>query len=222
MLRDAADDDETGAVSTVDSYAHCEALVRAADKDRFLASLFAPAERRRHLFALYAFNAEIARVREVVRTPIAGEIRLQWWRDALEASAPSEVRANPVADALIDTIAACRLPVEPLLALIEARSFDLYDDPMPTLDTLYGYVRKTSSTLIELAAIILGGADPIANGLAGPAGNRLRHCAVAAGFSDPRHPRPTLSAARSARAPRGRYRRRLCPSGNAAIVRSAV
>lgn len=165
-----ADDDETGAVSTVDSYAHCEALVRAADKDRFLASLFAPAERRRRLFALYAFNAEIARVREVVRTPIAGEIRLQWWRDALEASAPSEVRANPVADALIDTIAACRLPVEPLLALIEARSFDLYDDPMPTLDTLYGYVRKTSSTLIELAAIILGGADPIANGLAGPAG----------------------------------------------------
>ncbi|MGZ8390844.1 MAG: phytoene/squalene synthase family protein, partial [Rhodoplanes sp.] len=62
------------------------------------------------------------------------------------------------------------LPVEPLLALIEARSFDLYDDPMPTLDTLYGYVRKTSSTLIELAAIILGGADPIAKGLAGPAG----------------------------------------------------
>ncbi|MGZ8323236.1 MAG: squalene/phytoene synthase family protein, partial [Rhodoplanes sp.] len=63
----------------MDSYAHCEALVRAADKDRFLASLFAPAERRRRLFALYAFNAEIARVREVVRTPIAGEIRLQWW-----------------------------------------------------------------------------------------------------------------------------------------------
>ncbi len=71
----------------------------------------------------------------------------------------SEARANPVADALIDTIAACKLPVEPLLALIEARSFDLYDDPMPSLDALYGYVRKTSSTLIELAAVILGGAD---------------------------------------------------------------
>jgi phytoene synthase len=154
----------------VNSYAHCEALVRAADKDRFLASLFAPAALRRHLLALYAFNAEIARVREVVRTPMAGEIRLQWWRDALQGPAHGEVRANPVADALIDTIAMCRLPVEPLLALIETRSFDLYDDPMPTLDALYGYARKTSSTLIELAAIILSGADPIAGGLAGPAG----------------------------------------------------
>jgi len=163
----------------VDSYAHCEALVRAADKDRFLAGLFAPAEKRRHLYALYAFNAEIARVREVIRTPMAGEIRLQWWRDALSdaASTPAEarplqgdVRANPVADALLTTIAACRLPVEPLLDLVEARSFDLYDDPMPSLDALYGYVRKTASSLIALAALILAGADPIATGLAKPAG----------------------------------------------------
>jgi phytoene synthase len=154
----------------VNSYACCEDLVRTADKDRFLASLFAPAELRRHLFALYAFNVEIARVREVVRTPMAGEIRLQWWRGALQGEGYGEVRANPVADALIDTIASYRLPVDPLLALIEARSFDLYDDPMPTLDALYGYARKTSSTLIELAAIVLGGANPIAGGLAGPAG----------------------------------------------------
>ncbi|MEZ5789206.1 MAG: phytoene/squalene synthase family protein [Xanthobacteraceae bacterium] len=166
----------------MDSYAHCEALVRAADKDRFLAGLFAPADRRLHLYALYAFNAEIARVREVIRTPMAGEIRLQWWRDALSDAAPGqsdgaegrsllgEVRANPVADALLTTITACRLPVEPLSALIEARSFDLYDDPMPSLDALYGYVRKTSSSLIELGALILAGPDPIAAGLAGPAG----------------------------------------------------
>lgn len=166
----------------MDSYAHCEALVRAADKDRFLAGLFAPADRRRHLYALYAFNAEIARVREVIRTPMAGEIRLQWWRDALSdagllpgdraGSHPlqGEVRANPVADALLTTIEVCGLPVEPLLALIEARSFDLYADPMPSLDALYGYVRKTSSSLIELAVLVLAGPDPIATGLAGPAG----------------------------------------------------
>lgn len=166
----------------MDSYAHCEALVRAADKERFLAGLFAPADQRRHLYALYAFNAEIARVREVIRTPMAGEIRLQWWRDALSGAATTQadratnhplqgdVRANPVADALLATIATCSLPIEPLLALIEARSFDLYDDPMPSLDALYGYVRKTSSSLIALAALILGGPDPIATGLAGPAG----------------------------------------------------
>ena len=104
-------------VSTVDSYAHCEALVCAADKDRYLASLFAPADKRRHLYALYAFNVEIARVREVIRTPMAGEIRLQWWRDALNSAARAvhasvegsslrgDVWANPVADALLTTIA---------------------------------------------------------------------------------------------------------------------
>ena len=46
------------------AYAHCEALVRASDKDRFVASLFAPTGTRPHLFALYAFNLEIARVGE--------------------------------------------------------------------------------------------------------------------------------------------------------------
>ena len=66
-----------------DAYAHCEAVVRAHDKDRFLAALFAPADLRRHLHALYAFDGEIARVREAAREVLPGEIRLQWWRDAL-------------------------------------------------------------------------------------------------------------------------------------------
>src|SRR5215467_1115017 len=95
-----------------DAYAHCEALVRAADKDRFLAALFAPAEPRRHLFALYAFNGEIARVRELAREVLPGEIRLQWWRDVLNGEARGEVAASPVAAALRDTVARCALPVE--------------------------------------------------------------------------------------------------------------
>ena len=88
-----------------DAFAHCEALVRAADRDRFLATLFAPAEHRGALFALYAFNIEIARVREVVREPLAGEIRLQWWDDALSGRGRGEVEANPVAAALRTAIA---------------------------------------------------------------------------------------------------------------------
>src|SRR3977135_215507 len=98
-----------------DAYAYCEALVREADKDRFLASLFAPANRRPHLFALYGFNVEIARVGQVAHEPLAGEIRLQWWRDALSGRAPGEAAANPVAAALLDTIARCGFPAAPLL-----------------------------------------------------------------------------------------------------------
>ena len=142
-----------------DSFSYCEQLVREADKDRFLASLFAPADRRPRLMALYAFNVEIARVREHIHEALAGEVRLQWWRDALKDPPPDEARANPVADALIDTIVRCRLPAESLLRLIDAHTFDLYDDLMPSQIELETYARRTSSALIELAAAILGGSE---------------------------------------------------------------
>ena len=142
-----------------DTYAHCEAVVRAADKDRYLASLFAPAAARQHLHALYAFASEIARVREAAREPLPGEIRLQWWRDVLAGEGRGEVSANPVAAALLDTVARCALPRERLIALIDAHAFDLYDDEMPSLADLDAYAEHTSGTLFALAAQILGGTD---------------------------------------------------------------
>src|SRR5947209_15317905 len=84
-----------------------------------------------------------------------GEIRLQWWRDVLNGERAGEAAANPVAAALLDAVARVELPVAPLLALIEAHSFDLYDDPMPTLAALEGYARKTESTVFQMAARIL-------------------------------------------------------------------
>jgi phytoene synthase len=138
-----------------DPSAYCEELVRVADKDRFLSSLFAPAAHRGALHALYAFNIEIARVRESIREPLAGEIRLQWWIDALTGKAAGEVEANPVAAALSSAVARYRLPAELLTGLIAARRFDLYDDPMGTLADFDAYGRATSSALIELSARIL-------------------------------------------------------------------
>jgi phytoene synthase len=144
-----------------DAFAHCEALVRAADKDRFLATLFVPAEHRAALFALYAFNVEITRVREVAREPVAGEIRLQWWSDVLEGVGRGEIEAYPEAAALRASMARYRLPVERLDALIAARRFDLYDEPMATIADLEAYAEGASSTLIALAARILSdGKDP--------------------------------------------------------------
>src|SRR5215831_17993413 len=142
-----------------DAYAHCEALVRAADKDRYLASLFAPAAARQHLHALHAFAREIARVREAAREPLPGEIRLQWWRDVLAGEGRGEVSANPVAAALLDTVARCALPAERLTALIDAHAFDLYNEAMPTLADLDAYAERTSGTLFSLGAQILAGPD---------------------------------------------------------------
>jgi phytoene synthase len=139
-----------------DAFAHCEALVRAVDKDRFLATLFAPAEHRGSLFALYAFNIEVARVREVVREPLAGEIRLQWWQDALHGEGRGDIEANPVAAALRATMARHRLPADRFAALIEARRFDLYDEPMATLADLETYAQGTAAEIIALAGDTLG------------------------------------------------------------------
>jgi phytoene synthase len=136
-----------------DDFDYCATLVREADKDRFVATLFAPVSRRRALYALYAFNVELARIRELAREPLPGEIRLQWWRDVLAGQHAGE--AGPVASALTATIVRYRLPPAAFTDMIEARSFDLYDDPMGSLAELEGYADKTSSALMRLAAQIL-------------------------------------------------------------------
>jgi len=147
---------------------YCAELVRTADRDRYVATLFAPAEHRGALFALYAFNSEVARVREVAREPLPGEIRLQWWADVLRGERGGEARANPVAAALLASMAQCRLPAERLTDLVEARRFDLYDEPMATLVELETYARRISSALFALAAQILSGTE--AEAVAEPAG----------------------------------------------------
>jgi phytoene synthase len=138
-----------------DSFEHCERLVRAGDKDRFLASLFAPQKYRRALYALYAFNLEVTRTRELAREPMPGEIRLQWWRDALGGAGRGEVDAHPVAAAIRDVVVRYRLPPRTLAELIDARAFDLYDEPMASLSYLERYAAHTSSALMEMAARIL-------------------------------------------------------------------
>jgi 15-cis-phytoene synthase len=149
---------------------HCEGLVREADKDRFLASLFAPADRRRDLLALYAFNVDVAGIRDRAGEALPGEMRLQWWREALEGVRRDEARAHPVAAALLDALARHGLPATDLVDLIDARTFDLYDDPMPTLAALESYARRTSSVLMALAGRILGATDGSIADVAGPAG----------------------------------------------------
>src|SRR5471032_1871470 len=138
------------------NYEHCAALVREFDRDRFLATLFAPADRRDALFALYAFNVEIARVRELARQPLPGEIRLQWWREILSGERDGEAAAHPVAAALRETLGRYGFVVAPLLELIDERLFDLYDEPMATLGALELYAIRTQSPIFAMAAGILG------------------------------------------------------------------
>lgn len=143
--------------------------VRAADHDRYLTALYAPHEKRAALFSLYAFNAEISAIRDRIHEALPGEIRLQWWRDAIAAD--GDETGHPIADALKATIAAHRLPKRALDNMLEARIFDLYDDPMPSRTDLEGYCGETAAALIQLAAMVLDPAEaPRFADLAGRAG----------------------------------------------------
>jgi phytoene synthase len=138
-----------------ESTAFAAAELRANDRDRYFATLVLPEKERGAITALYAFNADIASIRDRAREAAAGEIRLQWWQDTLAGEGHGAVRANPLADALLDAIAEHSLPVPALSRMIEARRFDLYDDPMPDLATFEGYAGETASALYQLAAMIL-------------------------------------------------------------------
>jgi phytoene synthase len=132
-------------------------LVRRHDKDRYLASLFAPDETRPALWSLYAFSYEVGRIRDLVKSPPPGEIRLQWWAETIEAIYAGERVDHPVARPLAEAIARGALPKAAFTNLIEARRFDLYNDPMPSLVQLETYLGETSSALIQLAALCLAG-----------------------------------------------------------------
>jgi len=139
-------------------------LVRRHDRDRFMTALFAPAARREDLFALYAFNYEIARVRETVSEPMLGRIRLQWWRECIEAAYQGgPVRRHVVAEAVTAAIRSRGLSRGPFDRLIDTRERDLDESPFPTLGSLRDYAAGTSAALIELAVEALAAGSGTAN-----------------------------------------------------------
>lgn len=126
-------------------------------RDLYLASLFLPADKREDIQTLWAFAAELSTVRQRVSEPMPGEIRLQWWHDVLEGKRDGEAASNPLASALLGIVKKHNLPVVPLLRLIAARRFDLYDDPMPDQNQFEGYAGETQAILYQFAASILAG-----------------------------------------------------------------
>jgi phytoene synthase len=133
------------------------ALVRHHDRDRYQTALFAPVGRREALLALYAFNYEIARVREIVTQPMLGQIRLQWWREVLDAFyAGTPARQHPVAVPLSAIIREFGLSREPFDRLVDTRERDLADEPPASLAALEDYAEGTSAPLVHLALQVLG------------------------------------------------------------------
>jgi phytoene synthase len=138
-----------------EAYVHCGQLARENARDLWLAALFAPERLRPHLHALAAFAHETGGVATRVREPLAGEMRLAWWREALAGARPAEAAGAPIAAAVIDTAAKFALPVSLFEGLLQALTFDVYDDAMENLEALEAYGIATAGALIALRAQVL-------------------------------------------------------------------
>ncbi|WP_281300249.1 MULTISPECIES: squalene/phytoene synthase family protein [unclassified Iodidimonas] len=138
----------------------CAQMVRDHDHDRWLTLLYAAPKDREDLAALYAFNHEVAKTREQISEPMLGEIRLQWWRETIDGLYEGRPRRHPVADALALVLERHALDRTAFMALIDARSADLYDEGPQGLGDLIAYADATGGGLNALAAQICGADDP--------------------------------------------------------------
>lgn len=131
----------------------CAALVEKGDPDRFLATMAAPPAARARLFPLYAFNLEIARVPWVTEQPLIAEMRLQFWRDVLDAPTP---RAHEIAGPLHGVIQDSGLDIITLQRMIDARIWDISRDPHVSAQALAAYIEDTAAGLMWAAGQALG------------------------------------------------------------------
>ena len=137
----------------------CAEQVRRYDNDRFLCNLFAPEATREALWSLYAFNIELARIRESVSQPLLGHMRLRWWMDALDGIYASHPPRHEVAVALRETVERFGLDRHHLDRLIAGRATDLEDVAPASLDVLINYADETSAAVSEAALQVLGVLD---------------------------------------------------------------
>jgi phytoene synthase len=158
-------------VKVEDALAECEAIVRRQDPDRYFSALFAPAQRRPLLFALYAFNCEVSRVGEASREPLMGAIRLQWWRETVEQARLGHPRAHPAAIGLAELFSRSNVQAELFEEVLDAREFDLALEFFSDVAALENYCDATSSGLMRISARTFN-ADPVDDAF-------LRHAGIA-------------------------------------------
>lgn len=132
---------------------------RTFERDRYLAALLAPAEVRDDLVTLAAYLGELQRIPLLAHDVTIGEIRFQWWRDALQA-APGIASGHPVADAVRELAARRGLAMEVLLLPIEGRARELYEDGIRDEEDLLAYADETEGSAFRIAHELIAGVPP--------------------------------------------------------------
>ena len=137
-----------------DNQSHVQGDLKLLNPERYLACLYLPQDIRSLAMTLYAFDAEISRIADLVSEPLPGEIRIQWWRDLIKSG--GNAGSGLLAEELLLVISENTLPRDVLDNYLEARIFDLYQDPMPDLGTYEGYLGETVSSFLNMIALANG------------------------------------------------------------------
>lgn len=135
-------------------YKHCFDALK--ESDQYVQLLFLPTELRGPAASVLAFQQEIDRIPYLIREPMPGEVRLQWWREVFMGKRDGEANANPFAGALLATIEKYDLPKDGFVRFLDAKVFDLYNDPMPDRATLEAYLGESESFILHMLALISG------------------------------------------------------------------
>ncbi len=142
------------------SIADCAEMLHKSDPDRFMATMTAPPEIREKLFPLFAFNLEVARAAWASQEPLVCQMRLQYWRDVIEATfADTAVPNHPVATPFSRVIKWGGLSKDILLDMIDARYWDIGYDPFNDTAELLTYLEHTTGVVTEMAARLCGVPD---------------------------------------------------------------
>ncbi len=143
---------------------YIQEILKQKDKKRYFLTLIIDKKHQQAVQALYAFNAEISAISHLVKEPNMGKIRLTYWREILEGEAHGEASKNPIASAILRVLKDYNLPSLPLIRLIDARRFDLYNDKMPDMKAFELYSGETTSILFQYVAMMLNDGQELSNG----------------------------------------------------------
>jgi len=148
--------------------AYCSGLVRMRDEDRWLAAQYAPEKERSALIALYAFHCELRKIPGAVSEPPLGEIRLQWWREALQEIRDDKApRAHPVVEMLAQTGVVTGIAANKYDLVIDASARPLYGEGFGDVADLAGWLKEAEGGVDAIAAMLLGGDEVIAEAARG-------------------------------------------------------
>jgi NADH dehydrogenase [ubiquinone] 1 alpha subcomplex assembly factor 6 len=137
-----------------DSIKFCLDMVRMQDRARYLTTLHAPSVNRSALWALHAFNLELARIRDSVSEPMIGEIRISWWREAVDGIYANAPRQHPVVEAMLTLVP--DVPQALLGDMIEGRLTDIYDGEIQDFAGLESYAAQTGGAQQQAVMHVLG------------------------------------------------------------------